>query len=343
MALRNKIICRRTIGLLLCFVLILSTLLPIHTLAANETVYEGSIELTGEFERRRFNLSTSDDDLFRLRNIIPGDTWRGKVHVKNNCNRIMEVSIISIVNDLEDDDYLFKQLDLDISIGDEVIYSGSYGKTDDPVSDWYAISPGKKITFDIQVKLPEETGNEGQGREMDSTWTFESRVMEPGGGDDDDDDADLPYYVYYVDESGNSLLDTKVGHGDYRERITEYAAHIPGYTPDALEKTIILTRRNNEIVFIYTKNPMPSAPDRPSPSQPSIPTNPSPPQPSAPVDPPSTDPTPSPDNINTGDDMTESNSGAVTWLILLMLCVSALLTVYFRIRQVKKESENEEA
>lgn len=336
MSLRNHSFCRRFFGVFLCLALIASILLPMTAHAAYGTVYEGSIELTGEFDRRRFRLSTSDDDLFSLKNIIPGDSWHGKVHVKNNCGRIMEVSIISILNDLENDDYLFRQLSLDISIGDEVIYSGSYGETDEPVSDWYAISPGKKITFDIRVKLPEETGNEGQGREMDSTWIFEARVMEPsgGGGNNDheaDDDDELPYYVYYVDQNGNDLLDPKLGYGDYREVITEYAAYIPGYIPDAMEKTITLTRKNNEIIFVYTKTKLPSPPDSPSS-----------PQPSNPVTPPDADPTPNPDNIHTGYDMTEGNSGAATWLLILMLCISAILSVYFRIRQVKKESDNKE-
>ena len=341
MARRNHLFCRRFLGVLLCLALIGSILLPMTAHAANGTVYEGSIELTGEFDRRRFHLSTSDDDLFSLKNIVPGDSWHGKVHVKNNCGRIMEVSIISILNDLENDDYLFRQLTLDITTGDEVVYSGSYGETDEPVSDWYAISPGKKITFDIQVKLPEETGNEGQGREMDSTWVFEARVMEPSGGggsndrdddDDDDDDDALPYYVYYVDQYGNILLDTKLGYGDYREVITEYAAYIPGYIPDTLEKTITLTRKNNEIIFVYTKTSLPSPPDSPSS-----------PTPSTPDTPPKPDPTPSPDNIHTGFDMTEGNSGAAPWLLILLLCISLILSIYFRIRQVKKESDNKEA
>jgi len=320
MAPSKRHICIRLTSLLLLFMLILSTVLSTQALAAGNRVFEGSIELTGDFERRRFNLSTSDDDLFHLTNIVPGDTWQGKVHVKNNCNRIMEVSIISIVNDLRYDSYLFRKLDLDISIGDEVIYSGSYGRTDEPISDWYAISPGKQITFDITVKLPEKTGNAAQGRKMESTWTFEARVMEPSNCD-----TDLPYYVYYLDELGNPLLDTKVGSGDYKQLITEYAAYIPGYTPDAQQKSIILTRTNNEIFFIYTKTTVPTDPT--TPSNPSEPSN----------------PQPNPDNIKTGDDLTESNSRTSMWFFILFFCMIALVITYFRVRQVQKESASKEA
>ena len=158
-------------------VLLIFSLVPMaHAAESEQTktqVYEGEIELTGAYSGK-FSLDSSDVYLFKLENIAPGDSWEGKIHVKNSASDKMEISILSIVSNLEDTK-LFDALDLKISLEDKEIYNGSYGKTEEPVSTFYEIPAGKDITFDVVVTFPKECGNEYQGTKMDSTWTFEGR------------------------------------------------------------------------------------------------------------------------------------------------------------------------
>ena len=158
-------------------VLLIISLMPVAHATESEQaktqVYEGEIELTGAYNGK-FSLDSSDMYLFKLENMAPGDSWEGKIHVKNSASDKMEVSILSIVSNLEDTK-LFDALDLKISLEDKEIYSGSYGKTEEPVSAFYEIPAGKDITFDVVVTFPIECGNEYQGTKMDSTWTFEGR------------------------------------------------------------------------------------------------------------------------------------------------------------------------
>ena len=164
---------------ILVVVLILSMLSVAHAEdSAPIQVHEGEIELTGNYSGK-FSLDSSDLYLFKLENMAPGDSWEGKIHVKNSASDKMEVSILSIVSNLEDTK-LFDALDLKISLEDKEIYSGSYGKTKEPISTFYEIPAGKDITFNVVVTFPIECGNEYQGTKMDSTWTFEGRYY---GGD----------------------------------------------------------------------------------------------------------------------------------------------------------------
>lgn len=165
---------------ILVILLILSMVPVAHAdETARKQVYEGEIELTGKYSGK-FSLDSSDLYLFQLENMAPGDSWEGKIHVKNSASAKMEIAILSIVSDLEDTK-LFDALDLKISLGDKEIYKGSYGKTEEPISTFYEIPAGKTITFDVKVTFPKECGNEYQNTKMDSTWTFEGRYYGGGG------------------------------------------------------------------------------------------------------------------------------------------------------------------
>lgn len=171
---------RCIVTVLLAVLALFMALWPVQANAAEPT-YTGSIELTGKYTGT-FTLESSAMDLFNLENIIPGDSWQGKVEVKNTGTRNMEIAILSIVNDLQDNDILYDKLDLQIFREDEKIYSGSYGATEANISKFYTVRPNETIDFDITVTFPEDAGNEYQGQKMDSTWTFEARYANGGGG-----------------------------------------------------------------------------------------------------------------------------------------------------------------
>lgn len=170
--------------LVLSILLLLFSSVPLEAFASDlsetDNVYEGRVELSGKFNGQ-FHLTPDDLELFHLEDILPGDSWEGKIHIQNDARATMEVSIISIASNLKDKT-LYDALDLEIRVGDEIIYEGSYGDTPDPISKFYKIRPGKTVTFDVTVTLPQKVGNEMMNKEMDSTWTFEGRYY--GGHSD---------------------------------------------------------------------------------------------------------------------------------------------------------------
>ena len=167
----------RAVPVLILAVLLLMTLVPVAYADGRKT--EAEIELTGKFNGR-FTLDSSELYLFRLKNAAPGDSWEGKIHVKNTGSRKMEIAILSIVSDLEDTK-LFDALQLEISQGETEIYSGSYGGTKEPITKFLPINGRETLTFDVKVTFPKECGNEFMGTKMDSTWTFEGRYYGGGG------------------------------------------------------------------------------------------------------------------------------------------------------------------
>ena len=165
----------RAVPAFILAVLLLLSLIPVtaHADTTPQTpkmqVYEGEIELTGKYNGR-FSLDSSDVYLFKLEDMTPGDSWVGKIHVKNTGSRKMEIAILSIVSDLEDTK-LFDALQLEISQGETEIYSGSYGGTKEPITKFLPINGRETLTFDVKF----------MGTKMDSTWTFEGRYYGGGG------------------------------------------------------------------------------------------------------------------------------------------------------------------
>lgn len=180
----------RTVPAWILVILLVLSLVPVAHAeeTARKQVYEGEIELTGAYNGE-FSLDSSDVYLFKLENMAPGDSWEGKIHIKNSSGARMEVAILSIVSNLKDT-RLFDVLDLKISTGGKEIYSGSYGKTKEPITTFYELPVWQTITFDVVVTFPKDCGNEYQGTEMDSTWTFEGRQY--GKGSNPLDGPDTP-------------------------------------------------------------------------------------------------------------------------------------------------------
>lgn len=357
----------RPISRVFSFVLLLLLLvnvLPMNALAA-DTIYEGEVELTGKFDGR-FDLSSSEMEMFNLVDVVPGDSWHGKIHVKNTTLYSMEIAIISIVSNLEDLT-LYDALDLNIRFADNEIYNGSYGATSEPISEFIKIPKKSVLTFDVVVTLPKHVGNYIQNKAMDSTWTFEARSYAPNGGGGMEGESEVSYSVHYVDKDGNDLLEPKYETGESNTYVTEKAPEIDGYTPDADTKTIYLRENGeNKIVFVYSPSSddeKPTDPDKPTPpgpgDDPTVPSGPegdedgttTPTEPTAPSpdsgDKPTDNKKPSGSKVPTGFDMTGSNSSAMVWLIILGLCILCGLIVYARIRAEKarlnKSSNNKEA
>ncbi len=341
------------LGLLLLAALLLFGLSPLALTAraAPDDGWKENIELTGNFTGT-FTLDSSTSQIFRVDNAAPGDSWTGTITIRNKAGGPMEVALLSIASELEDL-ALYNALTLDIKVGNTTVYSGSYGATPVPVTPFYVVPAGTSMQLTATVAFPPHYGNEMMGKEMDSTWIFEARYLGDGPGP-----ALYPYTVKYLDaETGAPLADDKTAYAPYGESVTEYALDIEGYTPDASEKSITIRAKNNLITFYYEKAELPSEPSTPPSDEPSA--EPSDPgsqpsddpsaEPSDPGSQPSNDPSTEPSDpgsppsdkpVQTGNDLSESNTTPVIYIFLALLCAVAILIVFLRIRSAKRSREN---
>lgn len=310
-----------TLAVLMVVLLAASVLAP-TAYAANDRdyrtqrKYKTTVRLSGREAEGRYELTTKDLYLFSLEGTAPGDTWYGSVRVTNETEADMAISVQSITSNLKQDTLLFDMLDLRISVAGKTVYRGAYAAEGASVTDYYLLAPGDVMFFDIRVKLPGGADNSYQGRQMDSTWTFDAVFIEP--------EAEiLDYTVCYVDQYFMPLLPDKLGHGYPNEIITEYAADINGFTPDAQIKQLLLAEEGDNIIyFIYYPEETTLTPEDP-PAEPPI----DPPDTSMPIDP--------EDVINTGVDLSLSNTSFTPYLCILLLSLITIVLTYFRIRSTK--------
>lgn len=168
---RIKLLQRLFTAMFVCLLLV-TLLFPF---SARAETYSGHLNITGSFQNRQFSLTPSDSQLMDLKDIVPGDQWKGKITIHNSCSSTIEFSLYSIESQLKDN-ALFDALTLELSLDGNKIYSGSYnvGKKP-PYMDYVKVGPGKDATLDVTVTLPEKVGNEIQGKSMKSIWTFDAR------------------------------------------------------------------------------------------------------------------------------------------------------------------------
>lgn len=275
---------------------------PVVSFAAGNTEYD--IELDGSFSGT-FDLNSTDDLLFNVKDIIPGDTWSGTINVKNKCPATMEFAIISVTNNLKDK-LLFDELVSEISIDGEVIYSGAYGfvSHDESMTPFYEIESGDTLEIDYKITFPRNAGNAFMGKKMDSTWTFEARYYGSS------------YIVRYQDEEGVQLHASKTGYAPVGEIVTERAVKIKGYKPDAEIKSITMKNRGNAIIFVYTQTDDPAYSDGAEPW----------------VD----GKEPEKENPKTGD---AYRTQVFTNIFLVLICIVAIGITYLRYRAMKRRED----
>jgi len=176
------------------------------------------------------------------------------------------------------------------------------------------------MVMHVCLSFPPEVGNEIQGKEMDSLWTFEARYLGDGPGP-----ALYPYTVMYIDDAtGERLVEDKVSYAPFGEEITEPALEIIGYTPDASEKTIVIQSEDNVIVFLYDEVPSeegePGATVSEDPSEPGSKDS-------------------SGKGVPTGHDLADSNTTNLIYALLVGVCLLSICIIIIRIRSAIRDSE----
>ena len=86
----------------------------------------------------------------------------------------MEIAITDISSNIQDN-AMYDALMLKISHNGATLYSGAYGKTPDPVTNFIPLKGKSSTVFEIEVYFPEYVGNNLQEKKLDCTWTFEAK------------------------------------------------------------------------------------------------------------------------------------------------------------------------
>lgn len=299
--------------LILIFVIGFGFVQTVHA-ADTEDGWRQNIELTGNFVGT-FTLDSNTAQILQVNNAAPGDVWGGEIAIRNSANGPMEVSLLKLVSTLEDND-LFNTLELEIKVGDDLVYAGSYGATPQPVTPFYVIPADQTMIMDVSVSFPPEAGNDLQGKEMDSIWTFEARYLSDGPGP-----ALYPYTVMYIDDvTGDRLVNDKVSYAPYGDEVAETALDIAGFVPDAAEKSIVIHAEDNVIVFLYEQA---EEDDKASNT------------PEAPSD--SNSQGSSGKGVDTGTDLADSNTTNLIYALLIGALLLSILIIILRIRSTLRD------
>lgn len=188
----------RCASILLVLLLLLSVV-PIQAFASQTP--ESNIvhyTLTSTFEGGKFELSGNKNKLFHLEDMLPGDQWKGQIHIRNNADGRMTICLVSITSNLRDQ-VLFNALDLEISYKGNAIYTGKYNTGLTTITDEYVLDSKETLVLDVIVTLPLSAGNEVQEKFMDSTWTFEATFKDkPQTGDNLATENTLGLYVLWT-------------------------------------------------------------------------------------------------------------------------------------------------
>lgn len=150
------------------------TILLVIAMLFSLPVYASDVEITGTFSDK-FELTSSDGDLFDIPIMNPGDVWTAELEIKNQTNNKMEVQLVEVLSKI-DDNLLFDTLLVKVEIDGEVFYEGPYNKI--PKSEWLPMEKDAIKTVKVTLSFPGDCGNEFQNKSFDSVWKFEARLPE---------------------------------------------------------------------------------------------------------------------------------------------------------------------
>lgn len=169
------------------------------------------LTISGSY-KNKVNLTADKEDIFYVDNIAPGDQWNSVVTIENIDNKQpMDVYITDIFNINPHDDKMFRFLQLEISLDDQVIFDGNYSEAGEELKDFpIEVEPGKFRNLNVEVYFPIEAKNEYMNKELKSKWIFEARYDEKKDNESANGTiaktGDTTNMIPYILVSGVSLL-----------------------------------------------------------------------------------------------------------------------------------------
>lgn len=164
---------------LIIALLLMITSVPVYAADTSKPTVQhiGGTTLIGEVGDN-ISIDFTNKCFFEAEIMNPGDTWESIISLKNNSpDTNIQISLVEIVSLLKDTK-LFDALELEIYLGDDLIYSGDYSKTPTPVLYWIDVPAGSALELKVITHFPGECGNEYQNTPFKADWVFEARMAE---------------------------------------------------------------------------------------------------------------------------------------------------------------------
>lgn len=173
--------------------------------------FANNIEISSD-STGQLKIESVEDKFFELTTMGPGDGTdsditpndeRSTIKITNGYSQRFEVLLIAkrdMAIEIQSPD-LYDQLMLEVVYRGETDQTSIKGYAKDEMSLGF-FEPGESQIMNLKVSLPEELGNEYQGKKAGVIWSFRAEIPEPGPGpgpgpddDDDEDDEDEPEVV----------------------------------------------------------------------------------------------------------------------------------------------------
>lgn len=158
------------------YIIMMFLVVTIFTSFLNTTAYASGLELTGN--DKGLTILPKDACLFELDSMEPGQTVSSRLTIENNYEAPFELFMRAEraseeIQPGEAD--LYKQIQLKVDFRNKVLFDGSmydFASSEDGIS-LGEFSPKELQELTATAYLPgEETGNEFQGKSLDTRWVF---------------------------------------------------------------------------------------------------------------------------------------------------------------------------
>lgn len=218
---------KKILSVVFALIMILS---PINVFARGNdyTTNEADEKTTLNIEVKMDNSSTNaplslEKDKIRFffaKNISPGDELSSQIIFKNTEKVPVQVAILDIQDDSALKGDLADEINLDVVMNGDAVYSGPYSKITDPLTNWITVRTDDELVLDLYFNIPLELDNRFQGAKIDAIWNFgvRSNVLN-----------NINTEIIYEDESGK-VIKTEKKEFNYDYLVTDKDLSVPdGY------------------------------------------------------------------------------------------------------------------
>ena len=199
-----------------------------------------TVKMDGSSVEAPLTLKKDKVNLFMSKNTSPGDKLNSTINFTNKEKVPVQVAVLNVDDSSSLPDSAKDEINLEVSLGGDKIYSGAYSKITDPLTNWIVIKPGESIALNVEMSIPKEADNRWQGKKLASTWHFgvRSNILNA-----------VNVKIIYKDESGK-IIKTENKEFDYDHLVTAKDLNIPkGYMIFGFEPKKV-TKDGDEIEVI---------------------------------------------------------------------------------------------
>lgn len=167
---------KRIVAMIAAAVLSFGTAFTTPVFADTYTGTNGSVTAQWDADNQKFHL-VSDGKLFNDGLIVPGDSIKSTVTMKNNTDVDVQIALIRVDNTNKASRDLYKCMETTVGDNGTTYYTGKLSdEKNKPHTSYFTLKPKETKEIDITISLPKEIGNECQNASLQTDWVFEAKM-----------------------------------------------------------------------------------------------------------------------------------------------------------------------